>query len=123
MQLDRTEIERAVQLLTAAWWRRVLVLKEIRRGHLLEALGYYHTEVLDPLTELLRLRYCPAKRGYGLKHLYADLPGEVIGRLEALYRVSTLSELPAATQQADEFFRRELEAFCLTNLPHPGRVQ
>ena len=109
-QLDPDEIERAVQLLTAAWWRRVLVLKEVERGHLLEALGYYHTEVLDPLTELLRLRYCPAKRRYGLKHVYTDLPSEIVKKLEALYGVVTLSALPAAVKQADGLFSGELEA-------------
>ena len=122
-QPDPDEIGRAVQLLTATWWRRVLVLKEVGRGHLLEALGYYHTEVLEPLTELLRLRYCPAKRGYGLKHLYADLPGEVTEGLETLYGVVTLADLPGAVERADELFRRGLEAFYPTNLTHPGRVQ
>ena len=110
-QLDRNETEKAVQLLTDGWWRRVLVLKEVQRGHLLEALSYYHTEVLEPLTELLRLRHCPAKRGYGLKHLYADLPSEVTEGLEALYGVVTLAELPGAVKQADALFNAELEVF------------
>ena len=122
-RLDYGEIERAVQSLKETWWRRVLVLKEVQRGNLLEALSYYHTEVLQPLTELLRLRYCPAKRGYGLKHVYTDLPAEITERLEAFYGVVTLAELPAAVKQADELFRAGLEAFQLTKLPHPGRVQ
>lgn len=122
-QLDRADIERAVQALKDAWWRRVLVLKEVNRGRLLEALRYYHTEVLDPLTEFFRLQYCPAKRGYGLKHSYTDLPREVTEGLEALYRVVTLDALPGAVEQAELLFRTGLEAFDSTNPPHPGRVQ
>ncbi len=108
-QPDLDEIKRGVQSLRAAWWRRVLVLKEVERGQLLEALGYYHSEVLEPLIELLRLRYCPAKRDYGLKHLYTDLPGELTKQLETLYSVVTLNELSAAVSQADELFREGLE--------------
>ena len=109
-QLDHNETERAVKSLTDGWWRRVLVLKEVQRGHLLGALSYYHTEVLEPLTELLRLRYCPAKRGYGLKHVYTDLPSETVKKLEALYSVVTLADLPGAVKQADALFDAELEA-------------
>lgn len=104
-EINHAEIERAVQTLQNAWWRRVLVLKEVNRGRLLEALGYYHTEVLEPLTELLRLRYCPAKQGYSLKHSYTDLPDEVTGKLETLYGVVTLDLLSGAVEQADGFFR------------------
>ncbi len=53
---DRTSVKEAVQALECAWWRHVLVLKEVRRGQLLEVLRYYHHEVLEPLTQLLRLR-------------------------------------------------------------------
>ena len=109
-QLDHNETERAVKSLTDGWWRRVLVLKEVQRGHLLGALSYYHTEVLEPLTELLRLRHYPAKRGYGLKHVYTDLPSETVKKLEALYSVVTLADLPGAVKQADELFSGELEA-------------
>ena len=77
---------------------------------MLEALGYYHREVLEPLTQLLRLRYCPVKYDYGLKHLYADLPREVTAELEELYAVVTLADLPAAVGRADALFGETLAA-------------
>lgn len=101
-------VKEAVRALECAWWRRVLVLKEVRRGQLLEALRYYHHEVLEPLTRVLRLRYCPAKHDYGLKHSYADLPPEATAELENLYAVVTLADLPAALEQADTLFSKTL---------------
>ena len=66
--------------------------------------------MLEPLTRLLRLQNCPAKYDYGLKHVYADLPGEVTAELEALYAVVTLSDLPAALERADTLFKDTLAA-------------
>lgn len=91
-------------VLRAAWWRRILVLKEVERGQVLEALGYYHTLGLEPLTELSRLRHCPEKFDYGLKHLYRDLPVESVGALESLYTVTALADIPAAVARADDLF-------------------
>lgn len=107
---DEVFVAEAVRALESSWWRRVLVLKEVHRGRLLEALRYYHHEVLEPLTQLLRLRYCPAKYDYGLKHLYADLPREVTAALENLYAVVTLADLPAALERADTLFNETLAA-------------
>ena len=107
---DEVFVAEAVRVLGSSWWRRVLVLKEVRRGRLLEALGYYHHEVLRPLTQLLRLRYRPAKYDYGLKHLYADLPREATAALEDLYAVVTLADLPTALEQADKLFIETLTA-------------
>lgn len=85
-------------------WRSVLVAKEVARSHSLEALSYYHSEVLEPLVELLRLRYCPEKREYGLKHVYRDLPLKEVRELERFYLVVYLEELPAACEQAATLF-------------------
>ena len=107
---DGAFVREVVRALERAWWRRVLVLKEVKRGRLLEALRYYHHEVLEQLTQLLRLRYCPAKHDYGLKHSYADLPREVTAALEKLYAVVTLADLPTALEQADALFDKTLSA-------------
>lgn len=108
--VDKAFIVQAAKTLEAAWWRRVLVLKEVERGQRLEALAYYHKEVLEPLIRLLRLRFCPAKHDYGLKHVCADLPGEVTAELEALYAVVTLADLRAALGRADTLFGNTLAA-------------
>lgn len=107
---DEAFVAEAVRTLERAWWRRILVLKEVERERLLEALRYYHHEVLEPLTQLLRLHHSPAKYDYGLKHSYADLPREVTAKLEELYAVVTLADLPAALEQADAVFNETLVA-------------
>lgn len=107
---DATFVKGAVRALENVWWRRVLVIKEVERGRLLEALRYYHHDVLEPLTQLLRLRYCPVKYDYGLKHSYADLPRGVTTELEQLYAVVTLADLPAALGRADTLFSKTLAA-------------
>jgi hypothetical protein len=84
-------------------WRSVLVEKELARGHILEALAYYHVEVLEPLVRLLRLRHSPDKGDYGLKHVSADLPAADVQRLEALYDRTRPSELREGMEQAHEW--------------------
>ncbi len=79
---------------------RVWVLKAVRRGQWLEALSYYHDCILQSLVAVLRLRYTPHKAEYGFKHVNSDLPAEVVGRLEALSKVSSLKELEVCLHQA-----------------------
>ena len=80
-------------------WRFVLVEKELQRGHNLEALNYYHSEVLALLVRVLRVIHCPDKRDYGLKHLDRDLPPDVSGRLAALYAYNTPQDLRLGVAQ------------------------
>ncbi|GAA5514726.1 hypothetical protein Dcar01_03486 [Deinococcus carri] len=84
-------------------WRHLLVEKELQREHLLEALAYYHREVLEPLVHLLRLRYCPGKPGYGLKHISTDLPADDLRRLEALYALTKPKELREGVRQVNRW--------------------
>jgi hypothetical protein len=70
----------------------------IRRFH--EALAYYHNEVLATLVELLHLKYCPGKRGFGLKHVHADLPESVTRRLEGLYGYTQLEDIAHGVELA-----------------------
>ena len=97
------------QTLSCRRWRWMLVEKEIERGQVLEALAYYHAEVLPLLIELLRLRFRPEKRGYGLKHVYADLPASVIPRLERLYLPSGLHDLRLNVEAASKWFDEVLQ--------------
>jgi hypothetical protein len=111
LEFPMDDINAAVQGLQARRWRWLLVEKEIKRGHRLEALVYYHQEVLQSLVELLRLRHCPGKRGYDLKHTYLDLPKEVNNKLEVLYGYSSFVELQIGLEQATRWFEALLEDF------------
>lgn len=94
----RDEITRALPL------ARIRVKKEARRGNFLEALNYYHEEILKPLVDLIRMRHEPTKHDFGLKHIHRDLPEEVIARLEPLYAVSSLADIEAKCEDAAEWF-------------------
>ena len=80
--------------------RAVLVEKELQRENLLEALAYYRNEVLTLLVRFLRLKHCPAKLHYGLKHSRHDLPAEVAARLLELHCFCTPDDLRKGVQQA-----------------------
>lgn len=102
------EIRGPAVALAARRWRWVLVEKELRRGHRLEALAYYHEEVLTVLVELLRMRFCPGKQGYGMKHISRDLPEPVVRRVESLYARTQLSELQSGVVESARWFSQIL---------------
>ena len=97
-----TDMQAEIAAVFAGRWRHVLVEKELRRGQRLEALAYYHAEVLDPLVRLLRLRSCPDKRDYGLKHISVDLPAD-LRELEALYALTRPEELREGVRRVNEW--------------------
>lgn len=93
------DVSAELERLLARRWRAVLVEKELRRGHLLEALAYYRNEVLPVLVRVLRLRHSPAKWDYGLKHIHHDLPPGTVERLLKLHALGTPAELRVGLQE------------------------
>lgn len=87
------DVQLELNRLLSRRWRFLLVEKELRRGHPLEALAYYRNEVLTLLVRFLRLRYTPEKLEYGLKHIQHDLPPDALARLFTLHSFSTPDEL------------------------------
>jgi len=69
------------------------VIKELRRGQPIEAAAYYSGFVLGPLVDLLRMRHDPLRYNFRTRHVYQDLPAEVIARLEPLYFPGSPQEL------------------------------
>lgn len=67
--------------------------KSLARQQYLEALSAYYQQVLHPLLELLRLKHCPHKAGFGFKHIYQDLPSRVCKKLERLCELQDLERL------------------------------
>jgi len=89
---------------------RVLVWKEIHRGHALEALAYYQSFTLRPLVELLRIRHVPERHGFFLRYVDHDLPPEVVARLQPLAFVADLVALRAAQLAAESWFAETARA-------------
>ncbi len=105
----KQEVElRAEQLQREFELRQVWVEKAVARGHFLEALHRYHVYVLEPLIELLRLRYVPSKGDYHLKDIAHDLPDDMVKTLEDLYRVTSLEDIEVKKLGAVNLFAQTL---------------
>lgn len=74
--------------------------KECRRGHALDALAMYHSMLLRPLAELLRMKHDRARFDFGLRYLDFDLPPAVHARLTALAFPADLAMLELAQAEA-----------------------
>ena len=84
--------------------------KYVKRGNFLEAFGYYHKWLLLPLIEALRIRYTPLHPDYYIVHISRHLPGDVLRRLEDLFKVNSTAEIGVKSQAARAFFE-ETAAF------------
>lgn len=107
--LDKTEFQshqkkRTNELKKTFLFFEAWVKKGVNRNNFLEALSYYHSFILEPLVELLRIRYEPTKREFGLKHIERDLPKAVLKTLEDLYKINSTSEISTKSQKANELF-------------------
>jgi len=100
---------------------QVMVLKELNRGNLVEAVGYYHAYTLRPLLNALNMRYRPARHGFGVRYVYYELPPKVIARLEPLYVPAGLADLRAKQAEAQAWFDQvAAEISCRVSLDEPA---
>lgn len=77
---------------------------EVARGNALAALGAYRAYTLRPLLEAVGMRHCPERYDYGLKYSRADLPADVVARLERLCYPSGLEAIPDFQREAEAWF-------------------
>ncbi|UCC16185.1 MAG: hypothetical protein JSU58_07370 [Dehalococcoidales bacterium] len=85
------------------------VLSKIERSEFLEAWMYYSKWTLQPLVELLRIKYSPHKYDHYFKHIRRDLPGEVVSQLEDLVIVSNIKDIRQGITKTTEIFRTNLK--------------
>jgi len=83
---------------------QVMVLKELNRANLVEAVGYYHAYTLRPLLNVLNMRYRPARHNFSTRYVYCELPPEVMARLEPLFLPASLADLRVKQAEAQEWF-------------------
>ncbi len=81
-----------------------LVVKEGLRGRAVDAMAFYQAMTLRPLAETLRLLHRPARRNFGLRYLWLDLPVEDARRFERLAFVADLEDLRAKHTEAMAWF-------------------
>ena len=88
--------------------QQMRVLSKVERGEFLEAWMYYSKWTLQPLAELLRIRYAPHKYDHYFKHVQRDLPGEVVSQLEDLAGIKSLEDIRQGVNRASELFKENL---------------
>jgi len=82
--------------------------KSIKRDNFLEALNYYHEKVLQPLVEILRIKYEPTKKNFYLKHIVYDIPQKELKLLEDLYRINSTRDIKEKSKKARRIFYKVL---------------
>jgi hypothetical protein len=102
-ELERRRNER-VAALAAEFRPAARIPKYLARGQYLEALSAYRKYLLEPLVEILRLRYCPLVADHGLVHASRHLPADVVTRLERLHAVTSTADIAQCLIAGDEWF-------------------
>ena len=101
---DRTQELKKTFTFFQAW-----IEKEINRQNFLEAMWYYDSFIMEPLVELLRIKYEPTKKDFYLKHITKDLPADVVEQLNDLCKLNSLEEISQKSQKANEIFQETLK--------------
>lgn len=83
---------------------QVMIEKELMRENYLDAFAYYTGFTLQPLVELLRIKYAPQFSGFGIRYLPIHLPKELATQVEQLYFVKDGADLKQKWQQAVQMF-------------------
>jgi predicted nucleotidyltransferase len=80
------------------------VEKYIKRGKIVEAMGYYNKFVLAPLIELLRIKYKPVNHDYYIVSFSKHLPHDVVKEVEQLFFISSLEDLSEKLAKVYDWF-------------------
>ena len=81
-----------------------LVIKEIHRGHAIEAKGYYQNACSKFLLDLFKIKYSPTRYNFGVRYVYDELPPDVLHELETVYFVTGLADLKIKQMRAEALF-------------------
>ncbi len=84
------------------------VIKMIKRREFIDAFNFYYKFTLQPLTELLRIKYAPKKQIF-LKYISQDLPEDLSKQLEDLYKINSLEEMFIKLTLAKKLFNNVLK--------------
>ena len=79
--------------------------KYLLRGQYLEAFGYYHKYLLEPLIEVLRMRYTPLHSDYYIVHISRHFPADVLSRVEYFFQPGSLVDLGTRSREALALFK------------------
>lgn len=102
--------EKRVHHLKHIFAQEARVTKMIKRGEFIDAFHFYYKFILQPLSELLRIRYDPQQQAF-LKYISKDLPKDIATILENLYKVNSLDEMTTKIETARNLFTKTLNEY------------
>jgi hypothetical protein len=122
-RLEKSLRERLAHLRTFFDLFEVVVEKEILRSNPLDAQAFYQRFTIQPLVEVLRMKYDPPRYQFHMRYLYYDLPQPVAHALEELVFPVDLLDLAQKRQRALAWFEQTWEelnsrATILENTPN-----
>lgn len=78
-----------------------------KRNEFIDAFRYYYKYTLEPLTQLLRMKYSPNQPTF-VKYTSRDLPKDVLAELENIYKVQSTGDILSKIDLAKSLFQKEL---------------
>ncbi len=88
---------------------RTEVLKELDRGHFIDAFAFYQSAMLRPLVEALGMLHRPFQFDFGLRYLHRSFPKEVAQFIEAHLFVKDGNDLRKNALEVDELFYKTVD--------------
>lgn len=103
-ELFRRQQLRAEELRQGFAVFKTLVLKEIDRGHAIDAIGFYQNGLVRPLIEVMGMLYRPYKFDFGMRYIHKSFPADAQKLIEELNYVAQFSELPMKLAKVEKAF-------------------
>lgn len=107
--LEEQIARRKADLRARFGWTQTLVRRGIERKVPIEAHVYYVGYTLQPIRELLRMKYDRTRYDWSWRYLYIYLPSDTVRRLERLMFVRDLDDLKAKHVEAIGWFWKLIE--------------
>jgi hypothetical protein len=90
---------------------RHMPAKFVDRGSPIDAIHFYHSLVLRPEIDMLRIVHCPERHDFGLRYLKDDLPPSIYAALVPLCYPNEPAAIPELAQRAVGLFDDALAAW------------
>ncbi|MGE5336904.1 MAG: hypothetical protein ACM3PU_03690 [Gemmatimonadota bacterium] len=114
LPLDRpalaARLARRFAQIRAAWpIYRLLVEKEILRGHALDVYGFYVNGLLRALIELAGMRHRPERFVFGWRYLHYDLPADLQQALTQFAQAASTEDIARRLPEIDRWMAQLVE--------------
>ncbi len=86
-----------------------LVKKELNRKNYIEAIAFYQGYSLNPLLEVLRIKYNPYRYSFRTRYVYYDLPQDVVKRLHGLFFIKDGEELAVKHEETIKWVKETVD--------------